>query len=110
MSESDSYYQAARRKGFSRRDFLKFCTLMGAMLGLDAAEFPKIVQALQTKPRLPVIYLNLQECTCCGESFLRSAHPLISDLIFNMISLDYMEPLQAAAGKQAEAVRVKTMK
>ncbi|ODA40974.1 hydrogenase small subunit [Desulfosporosinus sp. BG] len=110
MSESESYYQLARRRGVSRRDFLKFCALTGAMLGLDAAEFPKIVQALQTKPRLPVIYLNLQECTCCTESFLRSAHPLISDLILNMISLDYMEPLQAAAGKQAEAARLKTMK
>ncbi|WP_407311045.1 hydrogenase small subunit [Desulfosporosinus sp. SB140] len=110
MPKSESYYQWARRKGVSRRDFLKFCTLMGAMLGLDAAEFPKIVQALQSKPRLPVIYLNLQECTCCGESFLRSAHPLVSDLIFNMISLDYMEVLQAAAGKQAEDVRLKTMK
>ena len=110
MSKTESYYQWARRKGVSRRDFLKFCTLMGAMLGLDAAEFPKIVQALQSKPRLPVIYLNLQECTCCAESFLRSAHPLVSDLIFNMISLDYMEVLQAAAGHQAEAVRLKTMK
>lgn len=36
MSESASYYQLARRRGVSRRDFLKFCALMGAMLGLDA--------------------------------------------------------------------------
>lgn len=110
MAESESYYQSARRRGVSRRDFLKFCTLMGATLGLNASEFPKIVNALQTKPRLPVIYLNLQECTCCTESFVRSAHPFIGDLIFDMISLDYMEPLQAAAGKQAEAIRLKTMK
>lgn len=110
MPESESYYQWARRRGISRRDFLKFCSLMGAMLGLNAAEVPKIVQALEAKPRLPVIYLDSQECTCCAESFLRTAHPLLADLIFNMISLDYMEPLQAAAGKQAEAARLKTMK
>lgn len=110
LPSSDSFYRWARSKGVTRRDFLKFCTLAAAMLGLDAAAVPKIVQALETKPRMPVIYLNLQECTCCGESFLRSAHPLVADLILNMISLDYMEPLMAAAGEQAEAAKAKTMK
>lgn len=101
-------YECFKRTGFSRRDFIKFCTGMTALLGLDYAEFPRLVQALETKPRLPVIYLSLQECTCCGESFIRSAHPLASDLILNLISLDYMEPLQAAAGIQAEDARRKT--
>lgn len=105
-----SYYDWALRKGISRRDFIKFCTMTAAMLGLDVTAVPKIVQAMETNPRLAVIYLNLQECTCCGESLIRSAHPLFSDLIFNMISLDYMETLQAAAGMQAESARLKTMK
>jgi len=104
-----SYYAWARGRGISRRDFLKFCTMTGAMLGLEATAVPKIVRALETKPRIPVIYLNLQECTCCGESLIRSAHPLFSDLIFNIVSLDYMETLQAAAGLQAESARLKTM-
>ncbi|MCG1024500.1 hydrogenase small subunit [Dehalobacter sp.] len=104
-----SYYDWARQKGISRRDFLRFCAMTAAMLGLDATAVPRIVEALENKSRPPVIYLNLQECTCCGESFIRSAHPLFSDLIFNMISLDYMETLQAAAGTQAESVRLKTM-
>lgn len=106
----DSYYNWALKKGISRRDFLKFCTAMAAMLGLEASAIPKIVHALETNPRLPVIYLHLQECTCCSESFLRSGHPLTSNIILNMISLDYMETLQAAAGEQAEAAKVKTMK
>ena len=109
MSASESFYQWARRKGVSRRDFLRFCTIMAGMLSLDMGAVPKIVEALESKPRMPVIYLNLQECTCCGESLLRSAHPLIADLILNMISLDYMETLQAAAGEQAEAAKQKTM-
>lgn len=109
LSNQDTYYHWARSKGISRRDFLKFCTMMAGILGLDSAAVPKIVNALESKPRMPVIYLNLQECTCCGESFIRSAHPLIADLILNMISLDYMETLQAAAGEQAEAAKQKTM-
>lgn len=106
----ESYFQWAVKKGITRRDFLKFCTATAAMLGLEASAVPKIVHALETNPRLPVIYLNLQECTCCSESFLRSGHPLTANLVLNLISLDYMEVLQAAAGEQAEAAKLKTMK
>ncbi|HHV63884.1 MAG TPA: hydrogenase small subunit [Peptococcaceae bacterium] len=106
----ESYYQWAMKKGITRREFLKFCTAMAAMLGLEASMVPKIVHALETNPRVPVIYLNLQECTCCSESLLRAGHPLAADLILNMISLDYMEVLQAAAGEQAEEAKLKTMK
>lgn len=52
----------------------------------------------------------MQECTCCSESLLRAGHPLAADLILNMISLDYMEVLQAAAGEQAEEAKLKTMR
>lgn len=109
MSMSNSYYSWALSKGITRRDFLKFCTAAAAMMGLESALVPKIVHAMENKPRVPVIYLNLQECTCCSESFIRSGHPLASDLILNMLSIDYMEVLQAAAGEQAEAARLKTM-
>jgi hydrogenase small subunit len=43
------------------------------------------------------------ECTCCSESFLRSGHPLASDIVMSMISLDYDDTIMAAAGEQAEA-------
>lgn len=106
----ETTYDSLRRRGFSRREFLKMCGIMAATLGLEATYIPTIAEALTTKPRLPVIYLDLQECTCCSESFIRTAHPLFSDLILNMISLDYMEPLQAAAGQQAEEAKQKTMR
>src|SRR5665647_1384813 len=89
----------------SRREFLQICAVLTASIGLEASFVPKVAYALENKPRLPVIYLNLQECTCCAESFIRTAHPLLADMLFNMISLDYMETLQAAAGHQAEAAK-----
>ncbi|HEX3010799.1 MAG TPA: hydrogenase small subunit [Syntrophomonadaceae bacterium] len=107
---NDSFYDIMRKKGYSRREFLKMCTILTAMVGLEASFIPRVAYALENKPRLPVIYLQLQECTCCGESFIRTAHPLLSDLLFNMISLDYMETLQAAAGFQAEEAKQKTMR
>lgn len=107
---TDTYYEAFKKRGFTRRQFLKMCAIMAATLGLEATYATQIADALSTKPRLPVIYLDLQECTCCGESLIRTAHPLFSDMILNIISLDYMEPLQAAAGIQAEAARKKTIR
>lgn len=107
---ADTYYKALRKKGFSRREFLKMCSILAATLGFEATFAADIAKALTTKKRLPVIYLSLEECTCCAESFIRTAHPLFSDIILNMISLDYMETIQAAAGQQAEAARLKTIK
>jgi len=102
-------WEQARARGISRRDFLRFCTWMGAMLGLEAGAVGQIVKALETKGRIPVVWFHFQECTCCSESFIRSSHPIVSDIILDRISLDYTETLQAAAGKQAEEALHATM-
>ena len=98
----ETYYDLMRRQGISRRSFLKFCSLTAASLGLGDAGAQQIAQAMQTKPRTPVIWLHGLECTCCTESFIRSAHPLAKDVILSMISLDYDDTIMAAAGHQAE--------
>ena len=79
-------------------------------MGLDAAMVPQVVSALETKPRIPVLWLHCLECTCCSESFIRSSHPVIADILLDKISLDYSETLQAAAGERAEEALHKTMK
>ncbi len=103
-------YDLLRKHGVDRRSFLKYCTGLAAAMGLDAALVPQVVRAMETKPRIPVIWLHGLECTCCSESFIRSSHPLAQDVILNMISLDYDDTLQAAAGDQAEEVRRRIMK
>ena len=65
---------------------------------------------METKPRTPVLWLHGLECTCCTESFIRSAHPLAKDVILSMISLDYDDTIMAAAGHQAEAALEDTIK
>jgi len=97
-------------RGVSRRDFVKFCAWMGAMLGLESSAVADVTKALETKRRLPVIWLHFQECTCCSESFIRASHPLVADILLDKISLDYTETLMAASGEQAEAAKQDTMK
>lgn len=107
--EMPTYLEEATRKGYSRRDFAKFCTMMGAFMGLEASGVAQVTKALETKKRLPVIWLHFQECTCCSESFIRSSHPMVADMLLDQISLDYSETLMAASGFQAEEAMKHTM-
>ncbi len=102
MGRQETFYELIRRQGISRRNFLKFCSLSAASLGLAPHFAGKIAHAMETKPRVPVIWLHGLECTCCTESFIRSAHPLAKDVILSMVSLDYDDTIMAAAGHQAE--------
>ena len=107
--QSPTYYDEVIRKGYSRRDFVKFCTLMAGYMGLSQAGIGQVAKALETAKRVPVIWLHFQECTCCSESFIRSSHPIVADILLDQISLDYTETLMAAAGVQAEEAMLNTM-
>jgi hydrogenase small subunit len=102
-----STFEVLQSHGIDRRSFLRFCTTTAAAMGLPYSAFSQVLNAMQNKPRIPVLWLHGLECTCCSESFIRSAHPIAQDLLFNMISLDYDDTLQAAAGKQVEEIRRK---
>ncbi len=109
LPKQPTYYEEMERKGYSRRDFLKFVSMMSAFIGLEQTAIGEIAHALETKPRLPVIWLHFQECTCCSESFIRSSHPIVADILLDKISLDYTETLMAASGFQAEKSLKDTM-
>ena len=105
-----STYEVLAKHGVDRRSFLQFCTATAAALGLECSMVPKVVAAMDKKPRIPVIWLHGLECTCCSESFIRSSHPIAQDIVLNMISLDYDDTLQAASGYQVEEIRKRIIK
>ncbi|MCJ7442420.1 MAG: hydrogenase small subunit [Thermoanaerobaculaceae bacterium] len=90
-------------RGLDRRDFIRVCTLAAAAVGLPASVGVKWADAAAKGLKPSVIWLHFQECTGCTESLLRTSHPGLAELILDLISLDYCETLQAAAGYQAEA-------
>ena len=108
MSATETFYDVIRRQGVTRRSFTKFCSLTAASMGLGATGAANVANALETNPRVPVIWMHGLECTCCSESFIRSAHPLVKDVVLSMISLDYDDTIMAAAGHQAEAILEET--
>jgi hydrogenase small subunit len=99
----ETFYEAIARKGVDRRGFLKFCAAVAGMLGLSASGAAEVARALETKKKLPVVWLEFQDCAGNTESFLRAARPSVDEVILDAISLDYHETIMAAAGHQAEA-------
>jgi len=100
----ETFYEVMRRQGITRRSFIKYCSLTATALGLGPTFAGRIAAAMETKPRIPVLWLHGLECTCCSESFIRSAHPLVKDVVLSMISLDYDDTIMAASGHQAESI------
>ncbi len=109
-------YEHLREKGLSRRDFMKLCGTIAGFLGLEFSPPVKalgkivqpdpartVAQALQTKTRLPIIWLEFQDCAGCSEAISRSSSPSLSSLVLNDLAIEYHETLMAASGFQAES-------
>jgi len=115
-----------KEKGVSRRDFMKLCGAVAGAVGLTympalptkgaAAKLGRsfkpaaiVAKALSTKSRLPVIWLEFQDCAGCTEALTRSQSPTLVDLVLNQITVEYHETLSAAAGFQAEGAKTAAM-
>lgn len=124
--DDKSIFDEMKSRGVSRRDFLKFSGTVAGAIGLVSLEpiqgkeisipSPRayhpaslVTKALESKPRLPVIWLELQDCAGCTEALTRSQSPTIGNLVLNLISIEYQETLFAAAGKQAEEAKQAAM-
>mgnify|MGYP000862276555 FL=1 len=105
------------RAGFDRRDFLKYCgelaavfAVGGAVIGsatpAAAAPIPAevIADKLGALKKPLVVWLQLQECTGCMESTLRSGGVTIEEAILKLLSVDYNELVMQAAGDAANKV------
>jgi hydrogenase small subunit len=107
--EGESLGTHIESRGIPRRDFLQFCTEMAVILGIGSAAAPKVAKALESVKRPSVVWLQLQECTGCVESVLRTSDPTIGDLLLDVISLDYNHTLMAGAGKSVEKAKKDAM-
>ena len=99
----DDFGEVLASHGLTRRDFLKYCSALGAMLAVPGTFTAEIAAAIEADNRPPVIWLEFQDCAGDTESLLRANRPNVADLILNHLSLDYHETVMAAAGHQAEA-------
>ncbi|MCI6584199.1 MAG: hydrogenase small subunit [Mobiluncus porci] len=100
------------KAGVSRRDFMKFCSGLAAIFAVgtpamaNAASLKpsaeQIAKALGEVKKPLVVWLQLQECTGCMESVLRSGGTTVEEVVLNLLSVNYNELVMAAAGEAAE--------
>lgn len=96
-------------RGVSRRTFLRFCTAMAGALAMPRGVSRVIAKALAAPVKPPVIWLELQDCAGCSESFLRASRPSAADIVLDVLSVDYHETIMAASGHLAEEAKAKTI-
>jgi hydrogenase small subunit len=98
---SSKFVEPLGGTGVTRRDFIKFCTGMAALLSLPASFVPRIAEAVSgKKPYL--VWLEFQDCAGDTEALLRAENPTVGQIVLDVLSVDYHETIMAPAGHQAE--------
>ena len=80
----DSIWQSMQKKGYSRREFLEFCSAAAVVAGLGKSGAAQVVSAFEKKEKPAVVWMRFQECTCCSESFIRASHPIVLDVLLDV--------------------------
>lgn len=94
-----------------RRDFMGLCAQISVLLGLGNSMVPRIAEAIEGAVKRPsVVWLHFQECTGDSEAFLRTTSPSVAELVLDVLSIDYHDTIQAAAGDQMEEILAKVIK
>lgn len=104
-----SVQKAIEGRGVSRRDFLKLCSMMAGVLALPKSYSKLFEKTLAAPSRLPVIWLEFQDCAGCSEALLRASRPTVSELVLDVLSVDYHETIMAASGNLAEEAKAATI-
>jgi quinone-reactive Ni/Fe-hydrogenase small subunit len=84
------------------QEYNRWVSMITANMRLHPDYEPLVSKSVEQLNKIPIIWLELADCTGNSEGFIKSAHPKVDDLILNYISLDYHELLMAASGDQSE--------
>jgi len=84
------------------KEYNRWVSMVTASMRLHP-EYECLVGAgVEQLKKIPIVWLELSDCTGNSEAFIKTAHPKVDDLILKYISLDYHELLMAASGDQSE--------
>ncbi len=108
--DHDGFNEYLASRGVTRRDFLKYCGSIAALLGLSETVVPQIAAAIQKGAVLkPAIWINGGSCTGCTESAAQADYPDVAQIVLEILSVNYFETIMMAAGKSAEEAATETI-
>jgi hydrogenase small subunit len=102
--EDRAFNELLAARGVSRRDFVKFCGSVAAMLGLSEAMVPQIASAVTAasgSKLYPAVWVNGGACTGCTESMAQATNPDVATVVLDILSMNYMETIMMAQGEEA---------
>lgn len=101
---SDNFDAAMESLDIAKSEVNSWVSMVTANMQLHP-NFAEVVQnGIKTLNKVPIIWLELADCSGNSEAFIKSTNPAIEDLIFDYISLDYHELLMSASGDQSETI------
>lgn len=109
--EDRAFYDRLAERGVSRRDFLKYCGSVAAMIGLSEAMVPTIAAAVEkaaSSKLYPAVWVNGGACTGCTESAAQATNPDIASIVLDILSLNYIETIMMATGHDADLALLQT--
>jgi hydrogenase small subunit len=108
--DHDAFQEYLAARGVTRRDFLKYCGSIAALLGLSETVIPQIAAAIQQGSKLkPAVWINGGSCTGCTESAAQADYPDVATIVLEILSVNYFETIMMAAGKSAEDASKETI-
>jgi quinone-reactive Ni/Fe-hydrogenase small subunit len=99
---SDNLESAMSALEIGKHEINSWISMVTANMRLHPSFEEVVSHGIQNLNKIPIIWLELSDCTGNSEAFIKSTNPTVEDLIFDYISLDYHELLMSASGDQSE--------
>lgn len=101
---TDNLDAAMKSLDIAKSEVNSWVSMVTANLQLHP-NFEQVVEgAVCALNKVPIIWLELSDCSGNSEAFIKSTNPAIEDIIFDYVSLDYHELLMSASGDQSETI------
>ncbi|ADN09358.1 hydrogenase small subunit [Sulfurimonas autotrophica] len=101
---ADNLDSAMESLDIAKHEINSWISMVTASMQLHP-NFEEVVEkGVKSLNKVPIVWLELADCSGNSEAFIKSANPAIEDLIFDYISLDYHELLMSASGNQSETI------
>ena len=101
---SDNLDSAMESLDIGKHEINSWISMVTASMQLHPSFETTVEKGVKTLNKVPIIWLELADCSGNSEALLKSTNPSIEDLIFDYISLDYHELVMSASGDQSENI------
>jgi len=89
-------------RGIPRRRFLRYCATLAGVLAMPPQFAHVLANGLQSAPRVPVIWLEAQDCAGNSEAFLRAEKPTVAEVLLDILSVEYHHLIMASSGTRTD--------